>query len=924
MSKRLLSILLTIIIMLGMTVTSSAQENKTVEINRQYEDAVKLLMRLGIIEDTYQKYNLTHYYLKLSETEKQKIYEGFYPNMTVTRAEFAMFALKLMGIDEEAVQGIAKTRSFPDVPEEHWAAGYIHCAAALNLISGTDKGYFEPGEAIQYQQAIKVVVSILGYDSLAHQLGGYPQGYISLAVKLKLTDGIQSDMNEAMLKGDMAKLFYNALFVEVMQSIGAGNQIKHTVVEKEDLLYVKFGIRRGKGQVTATPYTSLVGESRLASDEIEIDKVKYKVEKLDITSYLGKPVTFYYKETDIENTIVFLQENMSDAQFVKVEAKSILRNDQEFSKTNFVYEDENQKKQRLSISKNADIIINGKAETEYTTLDLAPALGDVCLLDADQDGTYEVIFIHQYINTIVGSLDLDYHMIYDKYSSERNIDLNGRKDIIIEKNGEPISVSDIKEWDVIALYESRNVSGKKLMRLSVSSDSVSGVITEISEDYIFVGGKAYRLSEDYRGETKPQTLSTEGVFYLDIAGNITAMESKGQNGKLAYLINTDMTGGLDPKLHLKLLEANGKTNNLTMSSTAKINGQTYKTVQAMNNELLSTGQYAGYCTQIVRYIVDSNEEIRDLYTVKFDNPVDGVQLSVAKGSRRYRPGARTFDGKFVIQDHTFVLKVPTPSADDETPFLDEKKYTVLKYSDFENYEPYITEAYNVRDALIADMVLVYSDLSVQQLNPKSDLFLVDKVVNAIDMNGNEVTKMYVWSGGALKDKILATDIKQIVIAANVIPFYADILGVEDDLEVTLTNQSDIQKIISELRCGDVLRFGFNSMDEIEAMSVEASLSRQAEYFATKQYHDPLRLFYGALYQFKNNVLVLSTDTVGYSDAEAYSTSGAAVLVYERKQNKISKSDAAVLSGCVYQQNPNVSIMLRSMEGNTREIIIVRD
>ena len=35
---------------------------------------------------------------------------------------------------------------------------------------------------------------------------------------------------------------------------------------------------------------------------------------------------------------------------------------------------------------------------------------------------------------------------------------------------------------------------------------------------------------------------------------------------------------------------------------------------------------------------------------------------------------------------------------------------------FENYEEYMVEAYNVKDALIADVVLVYSDVAEQQIS----------------------------------------------------------------------------------------------------------------------------------------------------------------------------------------------------------------
>lgn len=924
MDKKIISVIL----MLIMTLTPTAIFAENEKHDALYDKTVPFLMSLGVIYDGYQEHSMTHYYHNLSAEEQEKIYKGFYPDMKVSRAEFIMFALKLNGVDVESINAVANEQKFTDIPVDHWAAGYINYASSLGLINGIGDQCFAPSEPIKVSQAIKIIVSILGYDMPAEFAGGFPNGYYSLANELGITKGVNISMEDDILKRDMAKLFYNALFVDVLQLTSvSGTVAEQSAIKGENLLYVKFGIRKDKGQVTATKYTSLVGASKLTQNQIEIDKEVYQLEGIDAKDYLGMNVEFYYRDDDGEKTVVYMESNIKDASIVNVKADFILGDDSDFSKNKFVYLTEKNKRRVLTISDNADVIINGRAESEYTKEDFVPLMGDVKLIDSDGNGDFDVIFINRYKNTIVGSIDAERCMIYDKYESERNIEADDDAtdyDVIIEKDGVPVKITELKEWDVVSLYESVNTSGDKLKRLSVSSENIDGTIKSIREDIITVSGNEYEISADFRGERGKLKINTEGNFLIDIEGKITAMAGQIQKGGLGYLINAIVDTEDEPTLRMKILTPDGNTVNAVATEKLKINDNRYTNAEDMYKELISSGRYAGYCTQVIRYEINSDDKVNKIYTVKSDDAEEGVALGAIKGSRRYRPGAKTFDGKFVMTADTFVLKMPSLQDENDTSFKEAESYSVLKPESFENYEPYIVEAYNIHDALIADMVLVYSDVAEQQISTKSDIAVVEEKSMRLGADDMPVFCISAWINGSVQEKILSSEIEQFTISVNVADIFSEIIGKNVDSDVSLTDKEDIDKAISLIKRGDVLRFGVNTKNEITRISIDASLSRQGEYFALNQYHHPFRLFYGAVYAYKDNILAISTDVSNYSDAEAYNVSNANVLVYYKKKNKIVKSNAAELSACVYKYNPDVLVFLRSMEGTTKDVVIVKN
>ena len=126
-----------------------------------------------------------------------------------TRAEFISAAVKLFGYSDAAMS--CTEQMFYDVTTQNTAYYDINFAASQGYISGTASGYFSPATPITDVQAVKVLISMLGYDMVAQKKGGYPVGYLITADQLDLLKGIDYPKGDAISLGNLAIIFKNCL-----------------------------------------------------------------------------------------------------------------------------------------------------------------------------------------------------------------------------------------------------------------------------------------------------------------------------------------------------------------------------------------------------------------------------------------------------------------------------------------------------------------------------------------------------------------------------------------------------------------------------------------------------------------------------------------------------------------------------------------
>lgn len=129
---------------------------------------------------------------------------NFNPSSGITRAEFAAVVCRAVGEESEISQKVEA--AFADVSSNHWAAGYINWGVRRGILNGYGQGVFGLQDKVTYEQAIKVIVSVMGFENDAKELGGYPGGYITVAKRQGYLDGVNGKTGAAITRANIAVL----------------------------------------------------------------------------------------------------------------------------------------------------------------------------------------------------------------------------------------------------------------------------------------------------------------------------------------------------------------------------------------------------------------------------------------------------------------------------------------------------------------------------------------------------------------------------------------------------------------------------------------------------------------------------------------------------------------------------------------------
>lgn len=130
----------------------------------------------------------------------------------ITRAEFAAVLCRAMGCEDETENDDLKQKNyFPDVPVEHWAAGYVNFAYENGAISGFPDGNFYPEQKVTNEQVIKMLIGAWGYSDEAEKNGGYPNGYMKVAKEHGVLDTIEFNYKNASKRWVASVFVYGVL-----------------------------------------------------------------------------------------------------------------------------------------------------------------------------------------------------------------------------------------------------------------------------------------------------------------------------------------------------------------------------------------------------------------------------------------------------------------------------------------------------------------------------------------------------------------------------------------------------------------------------------------------------------------------------------------------------------------------------------------
>jgi len=581
----------------------------------------------------------------------------FRPGDSISRAEMAAIIVRIYGMESSVVPGVTK---FEDVPADHWSSGYVNIASGLGVINGDGNGKFRPDDKVKYNEAVKMLVCVLGYGLHAQENGGWPAGYLVQATTLGIDEDVINQSGEAS-RETVAKLVYNTIDLEYLEKVGYGTEEQWVSVEGRTLLSEKMKVTKLEDIVSETYTTSLFGEGDLKEGQVRIGTTRLLLGESDIAKYVGYPVIAYAKfdpKVD-KNLSTLAYYEIMEEDVVIIEAIT-----EEFAgataKSITLYEDyENSAKTITYTTDDTTYIFeNGVGNMAFDVSSLykdgkATFEGKLVIIDIDDDQVIDSLFVQNTDTIVVSSIAKSNKGFYirGKYTNERypaNNKLINLADetakISILKDGEQVEYSDLEEFDVVTYTQSGNV-----YNFVVSNETVEGVVEQItSDDEIVVDGVAYEKSAYYiektdKEPTKACKLGDEVVMYLDSYGQIayTEITATGGTDTYAYVLGMEVEKGFEEdedEISLIVLSTDNEKVKLPIAQKAKLKKNVYYvgvkngtitdtsvevgTVEERFTEGVSKADLADFgiisegkiVKQLIKYAVDADGKLTEIET----------------------------------------------------------------------------------------------------------------------------------------------------------------------------------------------------------------------------------------------------------------------------------------------------------------------
>ncbi len=844
--RKILALLLSVIMCASLLVPAvSASGFSDVGNDHKYYEAINYLASMGIING---------------------FEDGtFKPEESVTRAQYAKIMAYALGNSDI----VATKQVFTDVATNHWAAGNIEAMVALGIINGMGDGTFAPESPVLYEQAVKMTVCALGYDLVAKNNGGYPDGYLKVATNRGFIKGISDGViGQPANRGLVAQLIDNMLGIDKLDPI-TGEVSKGSSVKEDS------GTESAKGQIVATYRNGLTPalSDVCKKNEIVIRENNgdntYVIDALsdslkeNIASYLGKRVNINYKEDDDVdgNVITTLSETKGKNDTLTLDADDIYDYDNSMIE---YYDEDSGDFEEARFASEYYVLYNGKAVdyTELTTLlaEVESGAGEVKLLSSNGDSEYDVLFIESYVTFIAGGTpttsptDDDFVIIYDKDNYSRKFTLpkesSSKETVNYTLNGVAAKYSSITAKSIVSVAQSKD--GKVTNVLISTEKKSSSTITALSldEKSISLDGKEYKMSESFvtfvQNNVGIVAVNIKGDFYIDAFGKIAYMETTAGNYTYGYVTAYEESSKGEDPLMLKIYAA-GSGTTLTASTyafkdTFYINNVRYKTSDEEDIqtaiELLTNAANAyddgGYIkgtdrevettnhgiSQPVKFSLGGltkagNKAIDKLFIVESENIAKPELINTALvpatdenalSSLYQGTGSSRTLGSYYVNANTKIILVPEDKVDG--------KFNARTYSSLPNSTTYKYHVFDATASNIAGFVVIYAteETSTVPLSYANTPYIVSGTVKETLKDGEtvDVIKLINAITGTEEEYYKGDETKVYTVKLQSSNYVQDQVISLDNLEI-----------------GDVVRFvedGANELFDVEVVAQGASLT----------------------------------------------------------------------------------------------------
>lgn len=692
----------------------------------------------------------------------------------ITRAAFVQMALRALNIESVSVS----KNIFADVNSGHFAYNEIGTAVDMGLISGNN-GVFRPDDEITYNEAICILVHMLGLRTQAQHKGGYPIGYTMVAKSADILVGLDvNDMNQVANGEDLYKLMLNTVESTDYARV-QGVQNENLVYQTgRNILETCHDIYSIEGVIDAVGYSNILSDSKYEKNIVKMGSMQFEGDYDACIDYLG-----------LDSEILYRHDNSALDEIVHICATSkneiIIINSEDASYLNGTYTYYvDGRERKVKIESDASVIYNGRINSIGVANLHVPEMGSITLIDNNNSGGIDVVKVDAIEDIIVGTVIEDEGIIYDYMDKSLSVDMdiedNDKIISLINNSGVAIYPSMLSQKNILSVRRSADGS---IVYGIVSSEIISGKIESLSEKetgkVITVDGTEYKItkrcSTNFEKILKP---GKEVTLYLDTM-NYVAFAEEGLNGatsgmEYAYVINTAIDNErFDEKLMVKLLNADGTITINEFAESCKIDSERCKTAMQQNDALnagLALGRVIriskndeGLIKEVDTAVYNSTKEEKQtsLHIVynqdKFnEDKANGLlrELEISSGGLIHKggsPGGYFSEAIYWNPNKTVIFEVLANAPSEEDGYRVNSGISPWKNDEYAVPEAYRSEDSFYAGAIVSNKVYNENEIAVKS----SDMYVVKQIVNTLQ-NDEEVIGLYVTKDGT-NEKFITVD-----------------------------------------------------------------------------------------------------------------------------------------------------------------------
>lgn len=609
---------------------------------------------------------------------------------------------------------------------------------------------------IKFIDALVMIVRTLGYEDVAVSKGGYPTGYLNVAMSNDIC--VKADINSEVVTADVVNLLYDATAVPLMdiESI-SDNGMGYVINEDVTVLSKYFNIRKIEGRVMSVG-DAVIGMSAIAGkDKVVIDGVKYSAKDIDMTEFIGLNVMAYADMNPVIPEIIMVEADdslngvviLSSDEIVEVKGFDDADTASQKSSPYVEYEI-GDKQKKLNINVDCDVLYNGNLTYSVSNSALMPRVGEVRFIDSDTDGKIDLCNIVSYEVFVV-----DYNSaesgVMAFINSTFTLDVN-REYNRITKNGVEISIDGIQSGDTLHIGTELLPAGSSLsdaqnINLVCVSDNFEGKITGLSAETVTVDDAEYEISKAFKNISR-LVMNQKYTFYKDIDGKIAEIDEITTDGINYGYLNGAKKEDMKEEVLVQIFTRNNKFEEFKLSKKVKFvsaDTDTMFTATQLYKELAPGGNIT---KQIIRYTLNNSGEVNEIRTA-MDKTTDpnyrGVDFDnfTLDEAGRVRIYTNSVGRNFSLGSNTVVIMIPNSGEEDE---FSAGGSGLVGGGDiyYDNAKIYDVDE-NGQIGLLTVPIANKKSEGPPSAVLESNLMLVDSVTRAV-VDGEEVYKIYGLQG----------------------------------------------------------------------------------------------------------------------------------------------------------------------------------